>query len=133
MSPSRPRSMPLNDTPRRSAQVPARSEPIRLDRWLSEADVELSRNRVQQLIDAGLVRVDERLRPASHKLRGGENVSWEIPPVEETEILPDPSVQFAIVHEDEDLAVIDKPAGLVVHPAPAFLWRRRRRGGSPMG
>jgi len=108
----------LNDSSRRAADVPAAAAGERLDRWLSAKDEDLSRSRVQALIELGLVLVDGRVRPASHRLRGGERVLWELPPTEETDILPDPSVRFSIVHEDEDLAVIDKPAGLVVHPAP---------------
>jgi 23S rRNA pseudouridine1911/1915/1917 synthase len=90
----------------------------RLDLWLSRIEAELSRSRVQKLIDAGLVLVDDRLRPASFRLRGGELVRWEIPPAEPTELCADLSVDFSIRFEDGELAVIEKPAGLVVHPGP---------------
>lgn len=91
---------------------------VRLDRWIHARQPDLSRTRIQKLIDADLVDVDGRSRPAGHRLRGGERVRWRIPPAEEVAIEPDADVPFAIVHEDEELAVVDKPAGVVVHPAP---------------
>lgn len=102
----------------RSAEVPAGASGTRLDKWLSEHDDELSRSRIQRLIQDGMIQVDGRLRPSSHRLHGGELIEWEIPPPEETTIEPDATVPFDIVYEDEDLAVILKPAGIVVHPGP---------------
>jgi 23S rRNA pseudouridine1911/1915/1917 synthase len=102
----------------RSADVPPEAAGTRLDKWLAEHDSELSRSRIQRLIQDGLIQVDGRERLSSHKLRGGELVEWEVPPPEETSIEPDASVPFDIVFEDEDLAVVAKPAGIVVHPAP---------------
>jgi 23S rRNA pseudouridine1911/1915/1917 synthase len=87
----------------------------RLDRWLVARLPELSRAKLQALIAGGCVRVDGRVPKASHRLRGGERVEIEIPPPPPEELVPEPS-QLAIVHEDAHVLVLDKPAGLVVHP-----------------
>ena len=86
----------------------------RLDQYLA---VPLgSRARAQRLIDEGRVLVDGTARPKRHKLRGGETIA-----VEEDEAAPElddgPPAPFAIAYEDEHLMVVDKPAGVVVHPA----------------
>ena len=87
----------------------------RLDRWLSARLPELSRARLQVLIAAGRVRVGGRAVKASHRLRGGERVEVEVPPPAPEELLPEPA-ELAIVHEDAHVLVVDKPAGMVVHP-----------------
>jgi 23S rRNA pseudouridine1911/1915/1917 synthase len=92
----------------------------RLDRWLVTAIPDLSRARVQALIDDGRVRVDGAARKASHRLRGGEDVEVEIPPAPPEELVPE-AIALAIVHEDDALLVVDKPAGMVVHPGAGVL------------
>ncbi len=87
----------------------------RLDRWLTAEFPELSRARVQALIEAGHVRVDGNLRKPAHRLQGGETVEVEIPPPAPEELVPEPS-PLRILYEDEHVLVLDKPAGLVVHP-----------------
>ena len=87
----------------------------RLDRWLSARLPELSRARLQVLIAAGRVRVGGRAVKASHRLRGGERVEVEVPPPAPEELVPEPAA-LAIVHEDAHVLVVDKPAGMVVHP-----------------
>lgn len=88
---------------------------VRLDRWLVSAMPELSRARLQALIDEGHVLVEGAARKPAHRLRGGEAVEVEIPPPEPQELAPEP-IALAIVHEDEHVLVVDKPAGMVVHP-----------------
>jgi len=88
---------------------------MRLDRWLTRAVSDLSRARVQALIGEGHVRVAGVSPKAAHRLRGGEAVEIEIPPPPAQELLPEP-IALCIVHEDEHLLVVDKPAGMVVHP-----------------
>jgi 23S rRNA pseudouridine1911/1915/1917 synthase len=87
----------------------------RLDVWLTRAAPDLSRARVQALITEGHVVVDGRSARASARLRGGELVSLTIPtPVA---AVPAPEdIPLRVVYEDRRLLVIDKPAGLVVHP-----------------
>ncbi|PYN89606.1 MAG: RNA pseudouridine synthase [Candidatus Rokuibacteriota bacterium] len=87
----------------------------RLDRWLSARLVELSRARLQALIRGGLVRVDGIATKAAHRLRGGERVEIEVPPAAEETLAPE-SVPLAVVYEDDHVLVVDKPAGMVVHP-----------------
>ena len=87
----------------------------RLDRWLSDRLATLSRARLQGLIRRGLVRVDGAVLKAAHRLRGGERVEIEVPPLTEDELVPEP-VTLSVLHEDEYVLVVDKPAGMVVHP-----------------
>jgi len=87
----------------------------RLDRWLAEHVPDLSRARVQTLIDGGRVRVDGRGRKASHRLGGGERVEIEIPPAPPEVLTPEP-IALTIVFEDDAVLVVDKPVGMVVHP-----------------
>jgi 23S rRNA pseudouridine1911/1915/1917 synthase len=78
-----------------------------------------SRAAAQRLLDAGAVRVDGEVRSKSHRLAAGERVDAEIP--ERAPVDPGPAgenVPFDVVLEDEHLLVVDKPAGVVVHPAP---------------
>jgi 23S rRNA pseudouridine1911/1915/1917 synthase len=87
----------------------------RLDRWLAAHVADVSRARLQELIDAGLVRVDGLARKRAYRLAGGERVEVEVPPRTQDELQPE-AIALAIVHEDDDVLVVDKPAGMVVHP-----------------
>jgi len=98
--------------------VPEDAAGERLDAWLARALGETSRTHVAGLIDAGAVQVDGVARPKGHRLRGGErvHVAERERPADER---PAPGPPAPIVAwENDDLLVIDKPAGLVVHPAP---------------
>ena len=90
---------------------------MRLDRYVADQLPDLSRGTVQGLIESGRVRVDGQQRKPKFRMTPGEVVSVEIPPPQIDEILPDP-IPLAIVYEDADVIVVDKPAGMVVHPAP---------------
>jgi 23S rRNA pseudouridine1911/1915/1917 synthase len=87
----------------------------RLDRWLADAVPDLSRARIQALIDAGCVRVDGAVYKAAHRVHGGETVEVEVPPPAPETVEPE-SIALRVVYEDEHLLVVDKPAGMVVHP-----------------
>jgi 23S rRNA pseudouridine1911/1915/1917 synthase len=95
--------------------VPPSRAGERLDRFLAGAQADLSRSRLQALIRDGRVRVNGREARASHKLHDGDAVAVQLPP-ERTSTLEPEALPLTIVHEDEELLVIDKPAGLVVHP-----------------
>jgi 23S rRNA pseudouridine1911/1915/1917 synthase len=95
--------------------VPATAAGARLDRWLADAVPTLSRARLRVLIDDGHVRVDGAVRKAAHRLHGGEAVTVEIPPAPAEELAPEP-IRLAVIYEDDDVLVVDKPAGMVVHP-----------------
>lgn len=77
----------------------------------------LSRAQAQRLLSDGFARVDGAPRAKHYQVRPGERVEVEEPPAGETELVPE-QVPFTVVYEDEWLLVVDKPAGVVVHPAP---------------
>jgi 23S rRNA pseudouridine1911/1915/1917 synthase len=87
----------------------------RLDRFLALAQPDLSRTQIQALIRSGHVRVNDAPARPSHRLKLGERVAVEPPPARVLKLEAE-DIPLAIVHEDEQLLVIDKPAGLVVHP-----------------
>jgi len=87
-----------------------------LDRFLAAAQTDLSRSRLQLLIRDGHVSVNGRAARASMRLRDGDRVEVEIPPAAAAVTLEPEDLPLAVVHEDDHLVVIDKPAGLVVHP-----------------
>ena len=99
----------------RTFNVDRASAGTRLDRWLAAAVPEQSRAKIQALIDAGHVRVDGTAAKASHRLRAGERVQIAIPPPPPETLEPEP-IALTVVHEDDHVLVIDKPAGMVVHP-----------------
>lgn len=90
---------------------------LRLDRYVTDELQTLSRSYVQGLIDDGAVLVDGIPRRSSFKLTPGEVVSVTVPAVEEIHLEPE-NIPLTIIFEDDDMIVLDKPAGLVVHPAP---------------
>jgi len=94
---------------------PADSEPMRIDLYLSTVLVSETRAAVQRLIETENVTVNGRPVRASHKLKGGECISVEIPEPVAAEPLPE-SIPLEVLYEDHDLIVINKPAGMVVHP-----------------
>jgi 23S rRNA pseudouridine1911/1915/1917 synthase len=89
----------------------------RLDKFVGERCPELSRTHAQKLITAGLITVNDRPAKASLRLETGDRVCIIIPPEPRSRLSPE-AIPLDIVYEDEDLLVIDKPAGLAVHPAP---------------
>lgn len=89
----------------------------RLDRVLAERLAELSRSRIQTLMDSGAIVVNGRPVRASTKAGSGDVVQVILPDPEPAEVEAE-DIPLDVVYEDEDLLVLDKPAGLVVHPAP---------------
>jgi 23S rRNA pseudouridine1911/1915/1917 synthase len=86
----------------------------RLDSFLSTAISEISRTRIQRAIEDGDVLVNERAVKPSYRLRAGDRVEVDLPEPPPVELLPEP-LPIKIIYEDDDLIVIDKPAGMVVH------------------
>ncbi len=97
--------------------VTAGEAPKRLDRFLANRDPALSRSALQRLIEDGRIRINGRVVKPSHKIKPGDTIALEIPRPEPLALHPEP-IPLAILHEDDDLLVLNKPAGLVVHPAP---------------
>jgi len=89
----------------------------RLDKYVVEKCPQLSRTQVQKLIGDGHIMVNDCAAKAGLKVNTGDRVTVSIPPAAPNPLLPE-AIPFDIIYEDDDLLVIDKPAGLVVHPAP---------------
>jgi len=88
---------------------------LRLDRFLAKQLPEYSRSRLQQLIRAGFVRLNGTTTRPRQPVRSGDEIELTEPPLEKIENQPEP-IPLEILFEDSDLIVINKPAGLVVHP-----------------
>lgn len=112
----------------------------RLDHFLRDQDVGITRSQLKKLIDSDLVTVDgAAVRPA-HKLRTGQRIVLRVPPPEPLSLEPQ-DIPLDVVHEDDDVLVVNKQQGLVVHPAPghpngtlvnALLFGRTTAGGDPL-
>lgn len=89
----------------------------RLDAFLAIHLPQFSRSRAAQLIESGSVRLNQRIPRKSEKVAAGDVVDVIVPVPRETTVLAE-NIPINIVYQDSDLLVIDKPAGLVVHPAP---------------
>jgi 23S rRNA pseudouridine1911/1915/1917 synthase len=87
----------------------------RLDLWLAARLPDLSRTRIKALVDAGRVRVDGAASKAAHRLKDGERVDVVVPPPAPEEMAAE-AIPLAVVFEDADVLVVDKPAGMVTHP-----------------
>ncbi len=97
-------------------KAPKEAEGERLDVFLTRR-AELSRSQIKRLIEEGLVRVEGQvITKPSYRLRGGEEILLRLPPPQEMSLEPE-EVAFEIIYEDQDLLVLNKPPGLVIHPA----------------
>ncbi|MFK5924994.1 MAG: RluA family pseudouridine synthase [Desulfuromusa sp.] len=88
----------------------------RLDTFLSECLPDISRSQLKKLIDSGQITLNGTSTKASNKLKGGESIQVNLPEPAPIEAIPE-DIPLQILYEDQDLIVIDKPAGMVVHPA----------------
>lgn len=93
------------------------NEGKRLDAFLAEAAPGVSRSAAARLIESGSVLVDGRLASKSCRLMGGETVALTLPEPEPADAVPQ-DIPLDVVYEDADVIVVNKPSGLVVHPAP---------------
>jgi 23S rRNA pseudouridine1911/1915/1917 synthase len=89
----------------------------RLDLYLSKKGLALSRSRIQKLIQEGQITINGQTVKSGHRVRQGDRVLVNVPPPTPLEIKPE-AIPLEIVYEDDDLLVVNKPAGMVVHPAP---------------
>lgn len=92
-------------------------ELIRIDKYLSLAAPDLTRNRIQGLIDDGNVTVNGKNVKANYKVRENDKIELLIPDAVPADI-PAEDIPLDIVYEDEDILIVNKPKGMVVHPAP---------------
>lgn len=88
----------------------------RLDVFLRK-ETDLSRTKLKRLIEQGFVLADGKPQKDYYRVSAGERITLLIPHPEPLDIQPEP-IPLAVLHEDEDILVIDKPAGLVIHPVP---------------
>lgn len=89
----------------------------RLDLFICERIQKLSRSRVQKLISQGNVFVNNQKKSKSHFVKRGDDIEVNIPPLLKLEAKPE-DIKINIIYEDEDIIVLSKPAGIVVHPSP---------------
>jgi len=90
----------------------------RLDKWLAAQLPELSRTRIKALIEGGMVSSQgSTIADPSHRVKSGQTFRVGVPPDAPAEPQPQ-AIALTVIYEDDDLIVIDKPAGMVVHPAP---------------
>ena len=92
----------------------------RLDVFLVRQQANLSRSHIQKLISDGNVQVDEIFRKPNYKLRGGEQVSFSLPEPEDIAVEPE-QIPLDVIYEDEDIIVVNKARGMVVHPAAGIF------------
>jgi 23S rRNA pseudouridine1911/1915/1917 synthase len=97
--------------------VTAGESPKRLDHFLASREPYYSRSALQRLIEEGHITVDEQVVKPSRKIKPGDRILLVVPRPEPLDIQPEP-IPLHILYEDEALLVLNKPAGLVVHPAP---------------
>lgn len=96
---------------------PAGAQGQRLDSYVASGEWGLSRSLVQKLCDEGRVLVDGKPAKKNHRLTGREQIEIELPAPEPAQALPQ-EIALDVVFEDEDLIAVNKPRGMVVHPAP---------------
>ena len=101
---------------RHELAFPAEAVGTRLDKWVAAQGLDLTRCAVQGLIASGHVTVNGKPIPKNYRPKAGEQIAVEVPPPEEIEIIPQ-DIPLDIVYEDDDLLVVNKPKGMVVHPA----------------
>ena len=92
-------------------------EDERIDKWISNALQDLSRSYIQKLIKDELVFVNGKARKASYRVKVDDEIEFEIPDAVVPEI-PAEDIPLSILYEDDDILIVDKPKGMVVHPAP---------------
>jgi 23S rRNA pseudouridine1911/1915/1917 synthase len=90
--------------------------PVRIDKFLVDKLPNVTRNRIQEGLKEGHVQVDGKAVKANHKVRPGERIRCVIPRKEAAPSLEPEDIPLEVLYEDEDLLVINKPAGMVVHP-----------------
>lgn len=92
------------------------SNGVRIDKYLSQVQSELSRNYLQKLIEENRVMMDDKPVKANSKVKTGSRVTILLPEPKEAEIVPE-DIPIDIIYEDQDIIIINKQKGLVVHPA----------------
>lgn len=114
---------------------------IRLDKYISEHIENLSRTRVKELIKEKNILVNKKQEKVSYKVQAGDEISVTVPAVKPLDLTPE-NIPLDIVYEDDDVIVVNKPQGMVVHPSAghpdhtlvnALLYHTRNLAASPEG
>ena len=90
---------------------------VRIDKYLTDSGFELTRSRIQGLISDGNITVNDKVVKANYKVRENDLIKIQIPDAVPVNI-PAENIPLNIVYEDDDLLIVNKPKGMVVHPAP---------------
>ena len=101
----------------RTLTFEVQSDGQRLDRFLAERCPDISRSRLQRLIDDGYVTLEDASAKQAYRLRKGQTVTLTIPDPRPSHLTPQ-NIPVSVVYQDRDILVIDKPSGLTVHAAP---------------
>ena len=91
-------------------------ERIRLDSYIAKKDKTLSRSMIQKLLEENKITVNGNLQKASYKVQVGDNIQIEIEPPKQVKLKAE-EIPIEVIYEDKDIIVVNKPKGLVVHPA----------------
>ena len=114
-------------------QISSEQSTLRLDRVLTDLEPEFTRSYLQNLVKDGAVLVNGKAEKVSYKVKEGDEIQVIIPEPRDLEVLPQ-DIPLDILYEDKDLIIVNKPKGMVVHPAPghpdgtlvnALLWHCR--------
>ena len=92
------------------------SENVRLDAYIASKQSDLSRSNIQKLIDSGDILVNNSIKKMSYKVQEGDVIHINVPEAREANIKPE-NITIDIIYQDNDIIVVNKPKGLVVHPA----------------
>jgi 23S rRNA pseudouridine1911/1915/1917 synthase len=97
--------------------VTAGEQPKRLDVFLVHRERDISRSALQRLIELGRIRINDQIAKASQKIKPGDKITMDVPKPEPLALQGEP-IPLDVLYEDDQLLVLNKPAGIVVHPAP---------------
>lgn len=97
--------------------VTAGEQPKRLDVFLVNRERDISRSALQRLIELGRIRINDQIVKASQKIKPGDKITMDVPKPEPLELKGE-AIPLEVLYEDDQLLVLNKPAGIVVHPAP---------------
>ena len=95
---------------------------IRIDRYLSEMNEELSRSYIQKLLKEQKITVNGSAVKANYKVQEGDEISVAVSDIKEPDILPE-DIPLDILYEDDDVLIVNKPKGMVVHPSAGHTSR----------
>lgn len=98
-------------------KIDLEDEEERIDKWISNTLQSLSRSHIQKLIRENNVFVNDKAQKASYRLKADDVIRFQIPDASKP-LIPAEDIPLSILYEDEDILIVDKPKGMVVHPAP---------------